>query len=102
MDNKMIAVIAIFALIIIASFLVFRQRSKVRIKGPLGTGLDVDASNDPLPPTPGVTIEDAKSRGGGLLAEDQTGRGASVKRVDVQTDIGVSSVPPPKDHDPKA
>jgi hypothetical protein len=49
MDTTMVIVIALFALIIIASLFVFRQRSKVNVRGPLGTGLDIDASND-LPP----------------------------------------------------
>jgi hypothetical protein len=40
-----VLVIAIFALIIVDSFLVFRKRGKVRINAPLGLRLEVDASN---------------------------------------------------------
>ena len=101
MDTTAIVVIAILALIVIAAFLVFRQRARVEIKGPLGTGLKLDASNDLPPLTPGVKVEAAKSRAGGLLAEDNTGRGADVKQVEVQDDILVSSTPPKKDPDPK-
>jgi len=102
MDNTTVLIIAIFALIIIAAFFVFRQRARVGIKGPFGTGLKLDASNDPLPPTPGVKVETARSRGGGLMADDQTGRGAEVKDVEVQDDILVTSAPPRKDTDPKS
>jgi len=97
-----IVVVAIFAAIVVAAFLVFRQRGKVEIKGPLGTGLKLDASNEQKPPAPGVEIEGAKSRGGGLVAEDGTGRGAKVKDVEVQDDILVSSTPPKQDSNPKA
>jgi hypothetical protein len=105
MDTTIAVIIAIFALVAVAAFLVFRQRAKVRIKGPLGTGLEVDASNQPAPPTPGVRVEDAKSRKGGLVADDQTGRGADVRKVEVEDDILVSSTPPgerpgPKDEPP--
>ena len=101
MDTSIVIIIAIFALVIVAAFIVFRQRAKVKIKGPLGTGLDLDASNQPEPPTPAVRVKDAKSEAGGLLADDQTGRGADVESVEVHDDILVSSTPPQEDPDPK-
>jgi hypothetical protein len=100
--NVLAVIIAIFALVVVAAFIVYRQRGKVAISGPLGTGLKLDASNEPPPPTPGVEVEGARSKGGGLLAEDRTGRGARVKDVAVQDDILVSSTPPPGDASPKA
>jgi hypothetical protein len=101
MNNTAVIVIAIFAVIVIAAFFVFRRRAKVEIKGPLNTGLTLDASNEP-PISPAIRIEGAKSRGGGLTAEDGTGRGADVRDVDVQTDIRVSSNPSNSRTDPKA
>ncbi len=101
MDTTIAIIIAIFALVAVAAFLVFRQRAQVRIKGPLGTGLEVDASDQPPPPTPGVRVEDAKSRKGGLVADDQTGRGADVRQVEVEDDILVSSTPPAETPSPK-
>ena len=94
-----VIVIVLFALIVVAAFLVFRQKAKVEIKGPRDTGLKLDASNQPAP---AVDIEDAKSRAGGLVADDQTGRGARVKGVEVQDDILVSSTRPPEQPGPKA
>lgn len=94
-----IVIIALFALVAVAAFLLYR-RADVRIKGPWGTGLDVKGSNEDPDPRPGVNIEDAKSHGGGLLAEDKTGRGAHVSGVEVQDDILASSEAP--DTDPKA
>ena len=90
-DFYMVIVVALFALIIVAAFIVFRQRGKVTIKGPLGTQVDIDASNDSPPLVPGVRIDSAKSKSGGLLAQDNTGRGADIKNVEVKDDILVSS-----------
>ena len=100
-----IVIIAIFACIVIAAFLVYRSKAKVSVKGPLGTGLEIDASNQPptvpTPSQPGVQIEDATSKKGGILAQDQTGKGTVVRRVEVQDDIVATSTPP-KDSGPKA
>ena len=86
-----------------AVVLVFRQRGRFRVKGPFGTELDVDASNEPTPApsAPGVKVEDAKAKKGGLMAEDRTGRGAEVRNVEVQDDILVSSTPPEQGGEPK-
>jgi hypothetical protein len=101
MDTTIVIIIAIFALVVVVAFLLFRQRAKASIKGPGGMGVEIDASNQPDQPVPGVKVKDAKSRGGGLVADDQTGRGADVERVEVQDDILVSSTPPGEGADPK-
>ncbi|HXU38796.1 MAG TPA: hypothetical protein VN937_20745 [Blastocatellia bacterium] len=102
MDKTSVIVIAIFAVISVAAFLVFRMRAKVEVKGPLNTGLTLDASNEPPAISPAIKIEGAKSRGGGLIALDGTGRGADVRGVDVETDIRVSSDPSEGPASPKA
>jgi hypothetical protein len=72
--------------------MVYRQRANVRIRGPLGTGLDIEGQNpEPQQPKPSVNIEDATSRGGGIVADDQVGEGVNIRRVDVQDDILASS-----------
>lgn len=96
----LVLAVVVFALVAVFAFVVYKRRAKVSIKGPLGTELNIDAENEPSGPAPGVKIEDAKSRSGGLTAEDRTGRGADVKRVEVERDIKVTSAPPPSD--PKA
>lgn len=105
MDTTTVVVVAILACIVVAAFLVYRSRAKVSLKGPLGTGLEIDASNQaqaaPTPPQPGVQIEDATSKRGGILAQDQTGKGTVVRRVEVQDDIIATSTSP-KDTPPKA
>ncbi len=88
-----IIIIAFFALIVVASFLVFRQRSSIKIKGPSNTGLELDASNDPIPPRPGIDAENIKSRKGGVVADDRTGRGVKVKEIEVEDDVLLSSSP---------
>ena len=94
MDTTAIILIAVLACIAVAAFLFYRQRCRMEIKGPLNTSLKLDASNEPSAPTPAVKVEGAKSRAGGLVAQDRTGRGAEVKDVEVQEDIRVSSTPP--------
>ena len=105
MNTTTIVIIAILACIVVAAFLVYRSKATVSLKGPAGIGLEIDASNQPstapTPPQPGVQIEDATSKRGGILAEDQTGKGTVVRRVEVQDDIIATSTPP-KDTPPKA
>jgi hypothetical protein len=64
--------------------------------------MSVDVSNQTpaAPPAPGVRIKGAESTHGGLLAQDQTGRGADVENVKTRDDILVSSTAPKQD--PKA
>lgn len=89
-----VAVIAIIAIIVIFGFVVYRRRSSVEIKAPLGIGLKYDGSNDEIVPSPAVIIEKATSRSGGLSAKDETGRGVSAKEINVDQDINVSSTNP--------
>ena len=90
----LLLVVVLLALVAIFAFTVFRKRAKVSMKGPAGTGLDIDASNESAAAAPGVSVKDAKSRSGGLVAEDATGRGAEVEKVRVEGDIKVTSAPP--------
>jgi hypothetical protein len=89
-----VLVIVLFALVIVAVVQVFRQKIKAKVKGPAGMSLEVDASNAPPVPVAAVRVEDIKSRSGGLVAEDATGRGVDVKKVEVERDVRVTSSPP--------
>jgi hypothetical protein len=84
-------VIALFALIIVSAFLVFRKRGKVKITAPLGLGLEVDASNQTTEKKAAIQINDAESTGGGILAEDNQGNGVEINRVKVADDIIATS-----------
>ena len=89
-----VLIVAVLALVAIFSFLKFRKRTNVEIKGPGKTGLKINASNDP---SPAVVAKDLKSRKGGAVIQDKTGRGADVSEVDVETDIRITSEgQPPK------
>ena len=102
MDKSTAAILGlgIIALAFIAFFVIFRHKGKGKIKGPFGLGLDVKGANQPVP-DPAVVVKDASSRKGGLIAEDTTGRGADVQRVEVEGDIRVSSGPAPVKNPPK-
>lgn len=95
MENTVL-VIALFAGVVIVVAVAFRRRLSAHIKGPGGTGLQIDASNPE--PRPGVRLEDATSRHGGAKVRDNTGRGAEVRKLDVDKDIDVSSAPPERPH----
>ncbi|MCA1615870.1 MAG: hypothetical protein LC800_17570 [Acidobacteria bacterium] len=101
MDKNTLIAIGILAAVVIAAILVFRRGGvKTKITGPGGTGLDLDASNPQ--PTPGASIEDAKSHRGSVRAEDHLGRGASVRRAEAEQDVVATSRLPGEDSDPKA
>ena len=91
MDNNtvVVVVIALFALVFVVGLLAFRKRFKGSIEGPMGTKMSLDASNPQAPL--GATVEDVKSLGGNVIAEDLTGRGASVRRAEAQQDIKATS-----------
>lgn len=96
MDNPtmIVLVIVVFVLVAIAAYQVYRRRAHVKIKGPLGTEVEIDASNEPSAPSAAVKVTDAKSRSGGLIARDEGGRGVEVSRVEVERDITATSSPP--------
>jgi hypothetical protein len=89
-----VLVVGLLAVVVVVAFSLFRRRAKVKIIGPGGTSLDVDASNDP---SPAIRADGVKSSSGGLVADDETGRGVDVKNIDVQNDVRLTSRP----HDPK-
>ena len=96
-----IVVVAILALVVIASFMVFRQRGKVDMTGPFGTKVSIDASNDPPPTTPGIKIGTAVSHEGSTITEDQTGRGIEAQSLEAKGDVRTTlsqtkNNPPPK------
>ncbi len=99
MDTTLVVIIALFAIVVVAAFIVFRSRAKVNISTPVGK-VEIDATNEPAALSPGVKAEDIKSSGGGLVVRDESGRGADVKKVDVKEDVRISSTPPKSD--PKA
>ena len=98
-STNVVLLIAVFALVVIVGLLISR-RVRAKIKGPLGTGLEIDASNESASPGPAVKVSEAQSRGGGLTARDETGRGVEVSKVEVERDITATSTPPKPD--PKA
>jgi len=90
-----VVILGFLALVAIVALFRFRHGAKVRIKGPGGSGLEVDGSNDAAP---AIRAEGVKSRTGGLVADDRTGRGVDAKGIDVEKDVRLSSKP----NDPKA
>ncbi len=85
--------VAIFALILLAAFPRFKK-VKTGIKG-AGVTFDLEGSEGDAAPSPGVRLADARSHAGAVVAEDPTGRGADVRRVEAHDGVRVTSAPPP-------
>src|SRR5262245_23140971 len=100
--TAVVIIVALFALVAVAAFLRFRQRGGTEIKGPFGTHLKVDATNDPSVSTVGIKAKAITSREGGMVADDSTGRGVDVESVDTKDDILLSSRTPSRGNDPKS
>lgn len=83
-----VVIVAVLALVAIIGFVRFKQNAKVKIKGPGNTSMDFDATNAPQP---AIHAHDLKSRKGGFTAQDETGRGADVEKVDVEKDIHIKT-----------
>lgn len=103
MDTTTAAVIVviIFALVVVAAFILFGQRSSAEINGPFGTSLKVNGSNDPASNDAGIKAQGIKSRKGGVVAEDTTGRGVEVRDVEVESDVRLASKNPDQPVIPK-
>lgn len=95
-------IVSILAIVVIVVALIFRQKIRVNLKGPGGTALDVDASNQRPPTSPVAVVENAKSRAGGILAKDGTGQGARIKDAEAEQHIIASVTLPPGETRPKA
>ncbi len=89
--TAVVVIVALFAIIVVSGFLVFRKSVKAKIEAPLGMKLDLEASNKTTEDKPAIRISDAESSGGGILAEDNQGRGVEINRVRVADDIVATS-----------
>ena len=87
MDTTMVLVIIALALVAVAAIVVFQRRAKVDIKGPFGTGVSVNGSNDPKP---AVKISNAEA-GRDIQATDKTGRGAEIDQAKAKGSITATS-----------
>jgi hypothetical protein len=85
-----IIVVIIFALIAIFSFVVYQQRGEAEIKI-LGMSLKIKGSNEIPQSKPAISAKDITSREGGLMADDGTGQGIEVEKVNVKDDVLLSS-----------
>lgn len=86
-----IIVIALFALIVVSTFHVFRKRGKVKISAPLEMKLDIDTVNQTPEKKPAIKISEAESSDGGILVEDNQGGGVEINKVKVADDIIATS-----------
>ncbi len=89
--TSIILIVALFAIIIVSGFLVFRKSVKAKINAPLGMKMELDASNQITENKPAIRISEAESSGGGILAEDNHGGGVEINKVKVADDIIATS-----------
>ena len=105
-NNTLIAlVIVLFVLVLIAAFALYRSRVKARITGPFGTGVDLDASNDPPPSSepgrPGIEASRLKAGRGNVEVVTQRGKDMKVDDVEAGQDISIRDEQVSPDPDPK-
>lgn len=85
-----IIIVIIFALIAIFSFVVYQKSGEAEIKV-LGMSLKIKGSNEIPQSKPAISAKDIVSREGGLLADDGTGQGIEIEKVNVKDDVLLSS-----------
>lgn len=98
-NTGIILVVALFAVIIVAAFLVFRGRSKIRVESLLGT-LEMDASNPQPVNRPGASFREGTVKGNATVI-DKGGEGAEAVGVKVGEDLQVINEAPPPQTRPK-
>lgn len=89
------------AVIVIVVALIFRQRIRLLFKGPGGSELGLDASNQRAPTPPATVVKGSTSHKGGILAKDGSGRGALVEDSEAEQHI-IATVTPPSNTPPKS
>lgn len=106
MDSNLILGIASIVLIVAIFLIIFirsRQgRLKVSAKLPFSIELGAEGSKEEPTITPAIRVKGATSREGGVVADDQTGRGIDAEQLDARDDVLLTSVPPKSDQNPKA
>src|SRR5258705_287900 len=98
--TAIVIVMGILALVFVGFFAVFRSKGKGKIKGPFGTGLEVEGANDP-PPATGVRIKDAEA-GGSVRADNKGTGGVDLEKVKATGDITATNAPGQEQPPPKA
>ena len=95
-----VLILALLALVVIGFFAVFRRRGKASIHVG-GTRLEVEGSNEPGAPAPGVHGKKLKA-GGHIKGTDDTGRGVKVVQAEATGDITLANKAPAGGRDPNA
>lgn len=91
-SGTMIVVVAsIFAIIAVAGFFYYRQSGATEIKLPFAMSIKVSGSNAKSQSKSGISAKEINSREGGFLAEESTGQGIEIEKVDVKDDVLLSS-----------
>ncbi len=99
------------SIVVIVFVVLYRHFRRVRVKmrGPGGMGVELEASKDPpqadgsaggAPAPGGARIEGVKA-GRDAVAHDQTGRGATVKDTEAGRDAKATAIPPEENPPPK-
>jgi hypothetical protein len=99
--TAVVIVVVVLAALAVGLLIRFRQRGRIELSGPFGTGLKAEGSNDNIQPAVGIRANKIVSREGGIVADDGTGRGVDVTDVNAKDDVLLSSKPA-QTNDPKS
>jgi len=84
--TALVIVLGILALVFVAFFAVFRSKGKGKIKGPWGTGLEVEGSNE----TQRTRVRDVDA-GRNVRVTETGGRGVDASKLKAGEDVDISS-----------
>jgi hypothetical protein len=88
--TAIVIVLGILALVFIAFFAVFRKSGKGKIKGPFGTGLEVEGSNE----QPQTRIKEVEA-GGNIHIGENGGREVDAYKLKAGGHVTIGSLTPP-------
>ena len=98
MDSQTVVILVVaFLLMAIVLGILFTRRMKVKVAVP-GVEMSAEGENGA---DAAVTAENIKSRTGGVIARDGTGRGVVARGIDARKDVEISSSAPESRRHPK-
>jgi hypothetical protein len=100
--TAVVIVVIVLAALAVGLLIRFRQRGRIELSGPFGTGLKAEGSNDNPQSAVGIRAKNIVSRDAGVVADDATGRGVDVADVNAKADVLLSSRSPQPPDDPKS
>ena len=99
-NTLLLLLLIVLAIVAIAGFISYRRRSRLSIKGPLGTGMEMEGSNEVAPQNPAIKTGDIKAGQDARLL-DETEKGINTRDIEAARDLEIRASTRPGTYDPK-